>query len=104
MLDLETILILICESLETTPNLIRSKSRAGGLPDARSLFIFFGNLHGHSFDEIAKALCYKKYQGLGYHVERVEDSVKFDKIMQKKYADCSAKIKAFLKSREHLNK
>ncbi len=95
MLELETILILVCEALETTPKLVKSRFRHGILPDARSLTVFFAQKHGHGYCAIAKMLMFKRAPVLPYHVNRTNELLPRDAVFRKRYAACAEKIESY---------
>lgn len=101
MIDLETILILVCEAMEVEPVQVEKQNRGCQFADARSLYIFFANQHKFDPTEIAKSLNCKSGKPskhiifVNYHVDRIETLVSNDRRMQVAYAKCSEKIKSW---------
>jgi len=95
IIDLETILILVCEALEINPEHMKGTARPPRLADARSLYMFFANKHNFDRDDIGRLIKYKTGACVPYHVNRVETLVKNDRMMQKSYTACSEKIKSW---------
>ena len=96
MLDLDTILILVSETLGIPiPQIKQCASNRRELSDARSLVVFFCDKEQHHADDIAKKLGYKGGKNIPYHLERVNELIKTDRVLQKSYEKCSLKIKSY---------
>jgi len=98
VIDLETILILVSESLQMRPEQIASKSQRNDICDARSLFIFFACKAGYGRQEIIDEVKLSSKSAINYHIARVEDLVTRDRAMRGAYGKCSARIKAYRES------
>ena len=96
MLDLDTILIIVSETLNIPiPQIKQCASKRPELCDARSLVVFFCDKEQHHADDIAKKLGYKSGKNIPYHLERVNDLIKTDRVLQKSYEKCSLRIKSY---------
>ena len=96
MLDLDTILIIVSETINIPiPQIKQCASKRPELCDARSIVIFFCDKEKHDADDIAKKLGYKGGKNIPYHLDRVNELIKTDRILQKSYEKCSLRIKSY---------
>ena len=93
MLDLDTILILVSETLNIPiPQIKQCASKRPELCDARSLVVFFCDKEQHDADDIAKKLGYKGGNNIPYHLDRVNELIKTNRVFQKSYVKWSLKV------------
>ena len=96
MLDLDTILIIVSEALNIPiPKIKQCALKRPELCDARSLVVFFCDKEQHDADDIAKKLGYKGGNNIPYHLDRVNELIKTDRVLQKSYEKCSLRIKSY---------
>jgi len=100
MIDLETILILVSESCRVKLCHIISNSRRAEVVDARSLYIYFSKLNGHTFKRISASISLKP-NSAQFHIHRVRRLVAVDLKLQDLYGECSLAIKSFKQKYNH---
>lgn len=98
MLDLETILIIISETLCVPINQIKLRNQTHDVVDARSLYVHFSSLNNFTYSQLVELINISAPTA-SYHIKRVRELVATDEDMRKKYAKCSGRIKSYKEQR-----